>query len=428
MRTNFFPLSYLVFGLVVLSLAASRGEEDDDRIVGGDEVEAHSLPWQVGLMNKGANWIFCGGTILSATKILTAAHCRKNPSNIEVIVGEHSLVSATDGVRHGVTSFENHPNYGVAWQLDSDFAIITLTEPIDLGDKAQPAFLPAAGIGLEVGQLLTVSGWGTTSSGGGSPNVLHAVQVPYITNQQCQAAYAGYPISANMMCAGNVEQGGIDSCQGDSGGPLTAHNVVVGVVSWGIGCAKPGRPGVYARVSDQLQWITSKVCGSPNTQTACNGDTTEQPTTQLPDGSSTQQPDDSSTQQPDDSSTQQPEEPEEEPVHPNPQECNMAWVADGICDARNNHAGCFFDGNDCCSGIDGSDKFCHKKVKGCKCKKNAFKKCHTVEYAHDDYCDDENNTAECNYDGGDCCTRKILNWTDYCSDCQCIFPDSTAPQ
>jgi len=368
----------------------------------------------VGLMNKGASWIFCGGTILSATKILTAAHCRKNPSNIEVIVGEHSLVSATDGVRHAVTSFENHPDYGSC--CDNDFAIITLTEPIELGDKANPALLPVPGTpALEAGQLLTVSGWGRTSSGGSSPNVLHAVQVPYITNQQCQAAYSGYTISANMMCAGNVAEGGVDSCQGDSGGPLTAHNYVVGVVSWGIGCAEAGYPGVYARVSEQLQWISGLVCDSPNSQAICNGDTTEQP-------------DDSSTQQPDDSSTQPPEEPEEEPVHPNPQECNMAWVADGICDARNNHAGCFFDGNDCCSGIDGSNKFCHKKVKGCKCKKNAFKKCHTVEYAHDNYCDDENNTPECNYDGGDCCTRKIHDWTEFCSDCQCIFPDSTAQQ
>merc|ERR1711997_29687 len=253
MRTHFFPFSYLAFGLVVLSLAAIRGEEEGDRIVGGAEVEAHSIPWQVGLMFKGGNGVFCGGTILSPTKILTAAHCHMSPSSIQVVVGEHGLVSSTDGVKHDVTSFEKHPNYN-SNNLDNDFAIITLSDEIDVSDKAKAATFPKSATDPElvVGEPLTVSGWGTLSSGGGQPNVLHAVQVPYITNEACQAAYDGHEITSNMMCAGNVEEGGVDSCQGDSGGPLVVHETIVGVVSWGIGCAWAGKPGVYARVTAQM--------------------------------------------------------------------------------------------------------------------------------------------------------------------------------
>merc|ERR1712038_1684829 len=400
MRTHFFPFSYLAFGLVVLSLAAIRGEEEGDRIVGGSEVEAHSIPWQVGLMNKGADWIFCGGTIISATKILTAAHCQKDASSIEVIVGEHSLVSATDGVRHEATTFVNHPQYN-GNTLDNDFAVITLAVPIELGDKAAAASLPTTATILEVGQPLTVSGWGALSSGGGSPNVLHAVQVPYITNEVCSESYSEYGgVTSNMLCAGNVEEGGVDSCQGDSGGPLTTHNTIVGVVSWGIGCAWAGRPGVYARVSEQMQFL----CDQEITE-ACGQEQPEEPDT-----------------------TEEPEMPEE-PENPDPSTCNLAWVADGICDARNNHAGCFYDGNDCCDKMEGYDEFCHNKVDGCKCRKEhkeAWKDCQVPEWAHDWFCDDENNTPECNYDGGDCCTKKHEYWDYYCDDCQCIFPNSNS--
>merc|ERR1712165_487004 len=406
-----------VISLVLLSLAASRGrnvEDDGDRIVGGDEVEAHSIPWQVGILYKNSDFHFCGGTILSATKILTAAHCQKDPSGIEVIVGEHSKLTATDGVRHAVTSFEIHPDYDSS-NYDNDFGIITLEVPIELGDKAAAACLPEPTDTIADGQVLTVSGWGTTSSGGSSSDVLLAVQVPYVTNEKCQTQYT-WEITSNMMCAGNYDEGGVDACQGDSGGPLTMHNKVMGVVSWGKGCALEGYPGVYARVTAQLAWIMSQGefanegCEGEDGGPITDAPSTEEPTTDEP-----------STEEP---TTDEPEEPEV-PAHPDPTTCNMAWVGDGICDARNNHAGCFFDGNDCCDPTEGYMKFCHRKVAGCKCNKKAFKKCSNVEWAADWYCDDENNTPECNYDGGDCCTRKFDEWDDWCEDCQCIFPGSS---
>merc|ERR1711973_488867 len=388
MRIHSVLFAYMAFGLVALSFAARKGDAEGDRIVGGNEVEAHSIPWQVGLSSKNSRRTFCGGTILSATKILTAAHCYTDPSEFQVIVKEHDLGDNDDGVRHDVTSFENHPNYNQGAQLNNDFAIITLSKAIELGDKAEPAVLPAATMEINQGQFLTVSGWGRLESGGNSPDELHAVKVPYITNAQCQEAYGEqYRITNRMMCAGNVENGGIDSCQGDSGGPLVMGNTIVGVVSWGIGCAEPGYPGVYARVTEVLGWINSNTGGG------------EEPV------------------------TQQPEEPNDVPENPNPLECNLAWVGDGVCDARNNNEGCFFDGNDCCNP-EADMQFCKRSIKGCRCKRNAFRKCESESYVNDGYCDRENNNSECNYDGGDCCTRREEDWTGYCTgaECNCIFP------
>jgi len=110
------------------------------------------------------------------------------------------------------------------------------------------------------GKSLTVSGWGARSEGGRPPTTLHAVRVPGISNYQCRRSYRS--ITDAMICAGET-RGGVDSCQGDSGGPLTytsgGSTYVVGVVSWGRGCARPDYPGVYSRVTSALSWINSEL-------------------------------------------------------------------------------------------------------------------------------------------------------------------------
>lgn len=257
-----FLLCLIAIGFSSLTCA----EEDNDRIVGGDEVDANSVPWQVGLLYKKEKSPFCGGTIVSATKILTAAHCiYTSAKNLKVIVGEHDILDHQDkAVIHNVTSAVKHPNYNPR-NVNNDFAVLTLKEPIVLSDFAKAACLPTKKEKLKEGDKLIVSGWGTLNSGDDDgPNVLHAVAVPYVSNKKCKKAYGrNGPITRNMMCAGDVKNGGIDSCQGDSGGPLTKFDSasgktkVVGVVSWGIGCGWEGYPGVYARVNKQLTWLKS---------------------------------------------------------------------------------------------------------------------------------------------------------------------------
>jgi len=268
----------------VMSLAASRGDDVSDRIVGGNEVDPHSIPWQVGLMAKGATRTFCGGSILSATKILTAAHCYKSPSSIQVIVGEHSLVSVADGVRHDVESFVNHPQYDRP-TIDNDIAIITLKEPIDLNDKAKAVCLPKSTTdpNLTDGQLLTVSGWGRLSGSGSTPNVLHAVKVPYMPTAECRRVYGASYIKNSMLCAGEEDgsANGNSACFGDSGGPLTVGKTIVGVVSWGRNaCAF--QSAVYAKVSVFLQWIANQGvtndCGDSTSGSTQAPTTTQAPT------------------------------------------------------------------------------------------------------------------------------------------------------
>ena len=104
--------------------------------------------------------------------------------------------------------------------MNNDFAIVHLKQPVQLNVRAVPACLPTAVHGNEflAGKTMTVSGWGRLSSGGSIPTVLHSVVVPGITNTACKARYGNSRITTQMLCAGDVANGGIDSCQGDSGG------------------------------------------------------------------------------------------------------------------------------------------------------------------------------------------------------------------
>ena len=106
-----------------------------------------------------------------------------------------------------------------------------------------------------------ITGWGTLTSGGATPNILQQAQVPVVNRTRCDVAYPGQ-IHDSMICAG-LDQGGIDSCQGDSGGPMVCETggkfYLQGVTSWGYGCASPGKFGVYAKVKYLLRWVNQEV-------------------------------------------------------------------------------------------------------------------------------------------------------------------------
>merc|ERR1712079_18763 len=147
----------------------------------------------------------------------------------------------------------------------NDFAILRLSSPVTFTTEVAPACLPADVKQTYKNKVATVTGWGTLESGGQQPTVLHEVDLTITTNKYCKEQY-GWGISKNMICAMGPESGGKDSCQGDSGGPLVVkengHHAVVGVVSWGAGCAEPETPGVYARVTAQMSWILENTSGT----------------------------------------------------------------------------------------------------------------------------------------------------------------------
>jgi len=279
-QKNLFLLSLLAIGFLSLAWADNG---DDDRIVGGKEVKPNSVPWQVALVWVNTTIPFCGGTIVSATKIVTAAHClwefgMSYKKYLKVIVGEHDTLDHTDNATiHDVELVKEHPNYDPITN-EHDLAVVTLAVPIDLSDLAKPACLPTRTSRREFrkGLEFVVSGWGRLKTDGDQPNVLHSVPVPYVRHKECKKAYE--TLHRNMMCAGNVEEGGIDSCQGDSGGPLTKHypkmdiTRLVGVVSWGVGCGLKGFPGVYTKVDKYVSWLKSvgvfNTCAKPTRMTS----------------------------------------------------------------------------------------------------------------------------------------------------------------
>ncbi|XP_076061281.1 trypsin-1-like [Oratosquilla oratoria] len=231
-----------------------------NRIVGGTATEVNEYPWQVGLLPSSGTRPFCGGTIINSKYIVTAAHCvdGDDPSDIRVVVGEHDYtsVSETDVTKRlSVKSIKVHENYN-SNTFDNDIAIIELEEPIDFpsNNKIAPVCMPDTTTDYSNVEAI-VSGWGTTSSGGGQPNVLHEVTVTTLTNTDCESKYSASMITDNMICAGDPN-GGKDSCQGDSGGPLVTSKgevmQLIGVVSWGYGCADARYPGVYAYVPIEL--------------------------------------------------------------------------------------------------------------------------------------------------------------------------------
>jgi len=235
------------------------------RIVGGQPASKNEYPWQVALVRTGRSSPFCGGTLISSNTVLTAAHCKTSTSSFSVVVGEHDVTRSDGEQKISPSQWINHPNYNSNGN-DNDFAIVRLSRDVTFSNTVMPACLPDSTKNYD-NVVATVTGWGTLSSGGSQPSVLYEVDVNTKSNAQCTSsstAYSAPDITSNMICASNP---GKDSCQGDSGGPLVTkennrYYSLIGVVSWGYGCAQSNAPGVYSRVTQQMGWITENTKGS----------------------------------------------------------------------------------------------------------------------------------------------------------------------
>merc|ERR1712106_41366 len=261
------PLETLVSKRCLCGLA-----QRETRIVGGQETEVNEYPWQVALVRKGQSAPNCGGSLISSQWILTARHCTMNPVYVaQALLGEHDVKNQdeTSVVRENIIQWVNHPKYDPN-TLDHDFSLLKMENPIDFlsHPHIRPICLPENDDKTYKEYLATVIGWGRVTYGGATANALREVDVNVLSNDDCGTnsnyVYAPEEITDRMLCA-NVEGGGKDACQGDSGGPLfTAFGdgmtpgqnyEVIGVVSWGNGCAEADSPGVYSRVSNQLDFI-----------------------------------------------------------------------------------------------------------------------------------------------------------------------------
>ncbi|CAD5125962.1 DgyrCDS14148 [Dimorphilus gyrociliatus] len=224
------------------------------RVVGGWESRPNEFPYQISLNIFGSH--NCGGVVLNSNWILTAAHCVSSGSTtgLEVLAGAH-IRSNPHGPEHRseVLQVINHEKYTDPKRYSNDISLLKLASPLTLSEDIAPICSPRD-ITYN-GETVTISGWGGTFSGSPATDELRYTNVQVWTNADCEGPYPG-SIDETMICAAAP---GRDTCQMDSGGPLAYNNngkfEIVGLTSWGRGCALPTHPGVYARVSPQLEWI-----------------------------------------------------------------------------------------------------------------------------------------------------------------------------
>ncbi|XP_045118601.1 vitamin K-dependent protein C-like [Portunus trituberculatus] len=200
--------------------------------------------------------LYCSGSLVNDRYIITAAHCirRVAKHKISLVLGSHNKTTHDEEGRQvrKVATVWHHPSFQRN-TYNNDLGIVKLDVPAEITKFVRPICLPSDRDATYEGLSGIVAGWGRMKEYGNSSDVLRYVKVPIMTNAECKTKnYSPREITENMMCAG-YDAGKIDACQGDSGGPLMYKNgsriEIIGVVSWGEGCARARYPGVYTRLS-----------------------------------------------------------------------------------------------------------------------------------------------------------------------------------
>ncbi|NRA66248.1 MAG: serine protease [Pseudobacteriovorax sp.] len=254
-------------GLLLTLISCSQSEETSQLDIIGGVPATEDYEFFASLSNEG-NQFFCGAAYIASNVVITAAHCIVDEfQDVFVHQGVKEQAAASEEMRRRVASIIVHPEYDNS-NNENDIALLILEEA---KSEAKGALLQSSigmankGSVLRVGESLRVIGFGNTTSWGWIPAAtLQQVDVPVISNDACQESYDHTTITERQICAGDLAQGSIDSCQGDSGGPLFSVNpdgsyTLHGIVSWGIGCAQVGKPGVYTSVEAYADWIVSSL-------------------------------------------------------------------------------------------------------------------------------------------------------------------------
>ena len=203
------------------------------------------------------NWPYCGGALLTDSLVVTSAHCcdHINTETMLAVAGEHDLY-ADEGPEQErrVASAVMHPDYDW-YTFENDICLLRMESPFVLVE-GEVEVIPSASQGQIFTGSARVSGWGMMEEDGLFPDLLMAANVTLKTDAECREAYGEEAVMDSMLCAGGE---GVDACEGDSGGPLVCDldltQTLCGLVSWGLGCGRPGYPGVYTEMAAFRTWI-----------------------------------------------------------------------------------------------------------------------------------------------------------------------------
>jgi trypsin len=249
--------------VILICFSFNSSAIDLTEIVGGVDTVRNELPFQASLRYEGIGH-GCGGALIAPNWVLTAAHCvhGNEKEKMSVILGLLDRTKTKEGEKFAIEEIIEHPGYGTH-DAEDDLALIKLNG----NSKFAPVKMNASDLAYTSASpmLAWVSGWGATKQGDlDLPKILKKVQVPLVTNEDCNTpqSYNG-KIKESQICAG-YKEGGKDSCQCDSGGPLYLafqdnQFLLVGIVNYGEGCARPDKYGVYAKVSYYYPWILQTI-------------------------------------------------------------------------------------------------------------------------------------------------------------------------
>lgn len=251
----------LVAGISAQANVLTPSQFSGARIVGGIDAQKGEVPFIVSLQKNGSH--YCGGSFIAKNWVLTAAHCIEFgyvPDSI--VANTHLLKGNSEAKKYSVVATFVNPKFNKALQMTTDFALVKIKEDADVPMIKMTEVDPS----LVTTKMMT-AGWGAMDEGSSSlPNALQIVDIPYVDSKTCEKQFqvalgnSETYLDETMFCAGYPE-GKKDACQGDSGGPVftidsaTKEHILVGVVSWGYGCARPNLAGVYSNVATGRDWV-----------------------------------------------------------------------------------------------------------------------------------------------------------------------------
>ena len=241
----------IVTGAVVVGLGQAGA---DQQIVGGKRASIADHSYTV-FLTTADGFQYCGGTLVDDDKVVTAAHCAvgRKPADVVVVAGREDKESDA-GTTSPVNEIWVHPDFTDV-RSGADVAVLTLEQQLPY-QTIDPAGVDDADL-YAPGVVGTILGWGRVAADGQPSRFLLKADVPFIGDADCVRSYPSFKAAA-MACAG-VAEGGVDTCQGDSGGPLVVAGRLVGITSWGEGCAAAGKPGVYTRVAAYAEILAEHI-------------------------------------------------------------------------------------------------------------------------------------------------------------------------